>query len=685
MRHLATADAKILSILETQQGDLWFGGVQRNIFSYSFEDRSFKRLQASDDIPSRVMKLYQEEGGGIWIGTSLNLCKWDQGMMSSFEPKHVKDILCDRHGVLWFGSRIGLNKLDNGVWTTYTTADGLSDSTVECLAEDHEGTLWLGTDRGLCGLKDGKIFSMGQESGLPLKACRALVYHDHFLYVGMASGLYQIDLDTKHVTAFSEKDGLAGNEVLIRSMAVDHHGHLWIGTTKGLTCYKKDLLKPNMIPPFVKVQRVSTLTADIQETMDIELSHRDNYVRFDFVGLSYSAPEGVRYRYRMNGLSSAWTETEESHVSYAFLPPGTYTFELMACNNDGVWSSSAASFSFSILPPFWKTWWFQSAIGTLFIGFFITAYRVRMVTLYKRNDDLRQMVDERDRMAQALKMSEQNLRITLNSIADAVIATDTQGRITRINPAAERFCGKAESETAGCCLMDVFQLHDEKSGLVSENPVNWILSSGDAIGMAHLNTLVTPDGVTRKVAVSGAPIRTENEQVIGAVLVFRDVTKEYEMREQLTQSCKMDAIGQLAGGVAHDFNNMLGGIMGGAEMLKDYLPANREASALLSIILDSAGRAAELASQLLVFGRKKAHAMVATDVHALIHATAEILRNTLDRRIQLSEDLTQQTPVVLCDAAQVQNVFLNLGINASHAMAHGGKLSFTSRIVELSY
>ncbi|MBM4152165.1 MAG: response regulator, partial [Kiritimatiellaceae bacterium] len=111
----------------------------------------------------------------------------------------------------------------------------------------------------------------------------------------------------------------------------------------------------------------------------------------------------------------------------------------------------------------------------------------------------------------------------------------------------------------------------------------------------------------------------------------------------------------------------------------------REASALLSIILDSAGRAAELASQLLVFGRKKAHAMVATDVHALIHATAEILRNTLDRRIQLSEDLTQQTPVVLCDAAQVQNVFLNLGINASHAMAHGGKLSFTSRIVELSY
>ncbi|MBM3182393.1 MAG: hypothetical protein FJZ86_18920, partial [Chloroflexi bacterium] len=152
MRHLATADAKILSILETQQGDLWFGGVQRNIFSYSFEDRSFKRLQASDDIPSRVMKLYQEEGGGIWIGTSLNLCKWDQGMMSSFEPKHVKDILCDRHGVLWFGSRIGLNKLDNGVWTTYTTADGLSDSTVECLAEDHEGTLWLGTDRGLCGL-----------------------------------------------------------------------------------------------------------------------------------------------------------------------------------------------------------------------------------------------------------------------------------------------------------------------------------------------------------------------------------------------------------------------------------------------------------------------------------------------------------------------------------------------------
>jgi CheY-like chemotaxis protein len=145
----------------------------------------------------------------------------------------------------------------------------------------------------------------------------------------------------------------------------------------------------------------------------------------------------------------------------------------------------------------------------------------------------------------------------------------------------------------------------------------------------------------------------------------------------------MDAIGQLAGGIAHDFNNMLGGILGAAEMLAPYLPDDSRAKKFHQMILDSASRAADLTKKLLTFSRSNPPASSAVDVHEIIEETAILLKTTIDRRINLKINLTAGQHAVIGDPSQLHSVFLNLGINASHAMPEGGTLTISTQNILL--
>ena len=173
-------------------------------------------------------------------------------------------------------------------------------------------------------------------------------------------------------------------------------------------------------------------------------------------------------------------------------------------------------------------------------------------------------------------------------------------------------------------------------------------------------------------------------------IFFLDITERKagemerkQLQDQLVQSRKMDAIGQLAGGVAHDFNNMLGGIIGAAEMLDKLLPDEPMARRFNSMILEAAGRAADLTSKLLAFSRNSPPASSPVDVHDIIRETVTLLQNTIDRRITLHTDLQAAAFTVVGDPSQLQNVLLNLGINGSHAMPEGGTLSIATRVADV--
>lgn len=169
-----------------------------------------------------------------------------------------------------------------------------------------------------------------------------------------------------------------------------------------------------------------------------------------------------------------------------------------------------------------------------------------------------------------------------------------------------------------------------------------------------------------------------------AILVFaRDISELRRLEESSHQAQKMEAIGQLASGVAHDFNNMLGGIIGAAEMLGLSLPDDAKAKKFHQIILEAATRAASLTKKLLSFSRSSQHNSTPVDVHDIISETLVLLENSIDPRIEIQVSLEATRSNVIGDPSQLQNVFLNLGINGSQAMSDGGKLSISSDITEL--
>ena len=320
-------------------------------------------------------------------------------------------------------------------------------------------------------------------------------------------------------------------------------------------------------------------------------------------------------------------------------------------------------------------------LGTAVVMGAVTAWNRslrRQVSM--RTQDLEDELKERHRIEDALREQEENLRITLDSIGDAVVAVDETGCVVRLNPQAEQLTGWSFEQARGRSMEEVFRLVDERGEDLAPASVETALTDY----VSKENTLRTKGGAVRVVAHSKAAIRDSRGYTIGTVLVFRDVTEDHLLREQLHQAQKLESIGQLAGGVAHDFNNLLAGIIGFAEMLQLERPTDPVVTEYVGSILNASERAAELTKQLLAFSRKGKFEVRPIDLNGVVLAVFRLLERSVDPRIELRQELNAQEAVIMGDPSQVQNALLNLCVNARDAMPEGGTLTVSTRTVELT-
>ncbi len=283
-----------------------------------------------------------------------------------------------------------------------------------------------------------------------------------------------------------------------------------------------------------------------------------------------------------------------------------------------------------------------------------------------------------------LNRTRENLKMTLHSIGDGVIVVDPAGCISSINPAASQLIGWQNEEVLGKSISYVFNIHNFQTNQIIKNPVYIVLETGEIASLDSNTVLTARDGKQYHISDSAAPIINGEEGIIGVILVFSDITDEFVLQEQLKQSQKMEALGQLAGGIAHDFNNMIGGIYGGIDLLQPLLDKNNDSITYLNLILDSASQAAELTKKLLVFSRKQSVPSTAIDIHQLLNNTVGILSSTLDKKITIKLITEAEFSYVAGDASQLQSIFLNLGINASHAMPQGGSLTYRTGTISIT-
>jgi len=292
-------------------------------------------------------------------------------------------------------------------------------------------------------------------------------------------------------------------------------------------------------------------------------------------------------------------------------------------------------------------------------------------------------ITEGKRSEERLRSSERNLDITLNSIGDAVIATDADGRVTRINPVAERLTGWSAEEAWGQDLTQVFRVVNAQNGGGTADPVELALKHDEVVSLERDVVLISRAGKRYRIAESAAPIRSPDGVVLGVVLVFRDVTEELAIQEQLRHAQKMDAIGRLAGGVAHDFNNLLQAIEGYTELSLADLPADHTVRPYLAEVRTAVARAAALTRQLLAFSRRDALQPQPLDLNHLIGNLSRALRRVLGKHVELEVRTAAVLDTILADPGQMEQILLNLCINARDAMPDGGRLTIATANVHI--
>jgi len=370
-------------------------------------------------------------GDELWIGTPTGPLHGHDGKLDDLnevagEPfGDVRAIARDRADALWFGTAGGgLVRRENGNVRRFRKSDGLSSDFIECLHFADDGALWIGTfGGGLNRFKNGEFSVVNRKQGLPNGViCHIESDGRGYFWMSSYGGVVRASEKDLNRCADGEiaeapfltydiNDGLPTLECSEGSQSAGGKtadGRLWFPTAKGLVAVDPVGVKTNSLAPPV---RIESMRVDDKELIDdgdaglLKVPPGRHRIDFEYTGLSFVAPGKVRFRCRLGNLESRWADMGGKRVAtYNYIPPGDYLFQVIACNNDGVWNSEGASLKFRALPYYWQTTWFRvlgGAATALAAGgavWFET--RQRMRRRLERVERQRDIERERARIAQ---------------------------------------------------------------------------------------------------------------------------------------------------------------------------------------------------------------------------------------------------------------------------------------------
>ncbi|HEY0029963.1 MAG TPA: two-component regulator propeller domain-containing protein [Bacteroidia bacterium] len=425
------------------KGVLWIG---KEYELYRYEKGNLKKYSSADGMNAvPVSCINTDKDGKIWIGS------WGNGI-SSFDgknfvnypvdqgiPPNVYTTFTDSKGRLCVGSwDEGLAIVDGKSIQRFKKAEGLPSNMVMSILEDKAGNLWLGTFGGGIVRYDGKKFKViSSKDGLSDDAVVAMVLDDdQHLFIAGTKGLNKLDLKefektgNCHFQFYGKAEGFAGIECTRNSAYKDEKGALWFGTKKGLTKYTAAADVPNSVLPQTHLSAIKLFFEDtdwsaFSKSRNAEtglpdaliLPYDQNHLTFSFIAASTTVPEKIRFRYKMTGVDKDWSPaTDKTEATYSGLAPGVYHFEVIACNNEGLWEmQSLAGFDFTIEPPFWRRTWFYILCFSILIGASVFYTKWQTKKLATENKILEGRVEERT--AEVLKQKTE-LQVAYNQIEE---------------------------------------------------------------------------------------------------------------------------------------------------------------------------------------------------------------------------------------------------------------------------
>lgn len=285
---------------------------------------------------------------------------------------------------------------------------------------------------------------------------------------------------------------------------------------------------------------------------------------------------------------------------------------------------------------------------------------------------------EKKKVEEALEKEIELFEVTLRSISDAVVTINKHKRIVFCNRVAENLIGLPQEQVIGCDFEAIFRFVDRNNKLY-DAMLN-LFEEGKIVNFFPDIRFISPGGKKIPIAGSGAPIRSKDSNLIGVVLVFRDISEQKKMEDELFRARNMESLGILAGGLAHDFNNILTGIITNISLAHSLLKGSEEVKELIRNAEQAALRAGRLTRQLLTFSRGGAPVKESSSIKKLITESAKFCLSgaNLQCEFLLPDDLWS----VEVDRGQVYQVLNNIIFNAKEAMPDGGKITLTARNIE---
>jgi two-component system cell cycle sensor histidine kinase/response regulator CckA len=293
-------------------------------------------------------------------------------------------------------------------------------------------------------------------------------------------------------------------------------------------------------------------------------------------------------------------------------------------------------------------------------------------------DGLIRDITERKRIEEALQESEARHRTVLEANPDPVVVYDMEGRTIYVNPAFTRVFGWIPEERLGQ-KMDLFV--PEENWPETKMMIDKVLAGENFYGVETQR--YTKAGNVIPVSVSAAIYRDSNGRPVGSVVNLRDIRERKRLEGQLLQAQKMEAIGTLAGGVAHDFNNLLQVVRGFTQLLLHGREPKEPEYQALEKILHASERGAELTRQLLTYSRKVDSKRRPVDLNREVHEIGRLLERSIPKSIEIELHLADELRTVFADPVQVEQMLMNLALNARDAMANGGKIVIQTQNVTL--
>jgi signal transduction histidine kinase/streptogramin lyase len=522
------AGSDVLSILEDRSGSLWVGTWGHGLHRFDRQTGKLKTYRHNPADPNSlsndiVMRLLVDHNGTLWAGTADAINRYDpvSEHFSTYKLEPQSIALClelvEDRGKIWIGTESsGLRSFDptTGQFTVYehdrNVPGTLSDHRVNSVHFDRSGTMWIGTQNGLDKFnpQTGSFSAFTQRDGLPGNAVGCILEDKNgILWMSTNNGVARFDSEQKVFRNFSPAEGIPGPNLTGWGACFQSpSGEMFFGGFNGGTSFFPDnVVDSSYAPPIVltdfrlsgnpvQAGGQSPLRRSISYTKDLILSHQQNVFSITLSALSYASPASNRYRYKLEGLDHDWNEvgSDRRQAIYTTLPSGTYTFRAQGATRGGPWSEPGVRLEIEILPPLWRTAWFEALCGALVLALLWVLYRLRLNQFAREfHAQLEGRVDERLRVARELHdtllQSFQGLMLRFQAVNDLLQEGKAKDQLERTLQRGDQAI--AEGRTA---------VYDLRSSTLATNDLVQAVKSLGA-------ELAAPDSPPFRVVVEGDP------------------------------------------------------------------------------------------------------------------------------------------------------------------------------------